>query len=226
MIEILIFEMKNFQKTLINPGDISIDFNKRLCFLNNLRSKYLTISLIICSSAFAFYDIIILQKLIDYKTFLIHFKADVIFLVFSFFFILYIFFNQVKTYKKIRTHHKYIHGAISLFILTWSFFKSIIFIKYGNGSFNIAIIALLIMSFLYLFPLRAYLIQILITFVFAFIVLLLFNFTITEIIEDLIIIVLISFISMIISQYLFYLQHKILLLESEVTKYKKPKLNK
>lgn len=213
--------MKNFQNTFINPQNISKDISKRLCFLNNIRSKYFTILLIICSSSIAFYDIIIVQKLIDYKVFLIHFKTDIIFLVFSFIFTLYIFFNQVKTHKNIRNHHKFIHGSISTFILIWSFFKSIILIKYGDGNFNIAIIAILITSSLYLFKLQVYLGQLILTFVFTTIVLLLFNFTISEFFEYIIILLIISCISIIISGYTFYLQHKILLLESEVASYKK-----
>ena len=206
--------MKNVQNTFISPPNISKDISKRLCYLNNIRSKYFTILLIVCSSVYAFYDIIILQKLIDYKVFLIHFKTDIIFLVFSFIFTLYIYFNQVKTYKKIRNHHKFIHGFISLFILAWSFFKSIILIKYGNGNLNIAIIAILLTSFLYLFPLQIYLGQLIFTLVFAFVILLLFNFTINEIFGDIIILIIISFISIIISRYVFYLQNKIFLLES------------
>ncbi|NOQ23805.1 MAG: hypothetical protein GQ564_00445 [Bacteroidales bacterium] len=213
--------MRNFQNTFINPQNISKDISKRLCFLNNKRSKYFTVLLIICSSSIAFYDIIIVQNLIDYKIFIIHFKTDIIFLVFSFIFTLYIFFNQVKTDKKIRNHHKFIHGSISIFILTWSFFKSIILIKYGNGNFNIAIIALLITSFLYLFNLQVYLSQLILTFIFTFITLLLFNLKISDFIEDFIILLTISCFSMIISQYVYYLQHKILLLESEVATYKK-----
>lgn len=208
-------EMKNFLNTLISPQNISKDITKRICFLNNIRSKYFTILLIICSSVFASYDIIVLQNLIDYNVFLIHFKTDIIFLVFSFIFTLYIFFNQVKTHKKIRNHHKYIHGFISIFILIWSFFKSIILIKYGNGNFNIAIISLLITSFLYMFPFYVYLGQLLFTLLFTFVVLLLFNFTLSNILSEVIILLIISFITFIISQYVFYIQTKLLQLESK-----------
>jgi hypothetical protein len=213
--------MKNFQKTFISPQNISKDISKRLCFLNNIRSKYITVLLIICSSSIAFYDIIIVQKLIDYKVFLIHFKTDIIFLVFSFLFTLYIFFNQVKTHKNIRNHHKFIHGSISIFILIWSFLKSIILIKYGDGNINIAIIALLITGSLFLFKLYVYLGQLMLTFAFTAIALLLLNFTISEFIEYIFILSIFSCISIIISGYIFYLQHKILLLESEVDSYKK-----
>jgi hypothetical protein len=212
--------MTSFQKLFINPQNLSEDFIKKICFLNNVRSKYFTVLLIICSSAFTFYDISIIQKLADYKVFLIHFKADIIFLVFSFVFTLYIFFNQVKTHRNIQSHHKYVHGIISIFILLWSVFKSVIFIKYGNGNYNIAVITIITTSFLYLFPLMVYFSQLLFTFVFAIIISLLYNFTIGEIINDIFFILIILFISMIISRYVFYLQLKILFKESEVMKYR------
>ena len=212
--------MTNFQKLFINPQNLSGDFNKRLCFINNVRSKYLTVLLIICSSAFTFYDISIIQKLADYKVFLIHFKADIVFLVFSFVFTLYIFFNQVKMHKNIQSHHKYVHGIISISILLWSVFKSVVFIKYGNGNYNIAVITIITTSFLYLFPLMVYLSQLLFTLVFAIIISLLYNLTIGEIINDIFFIIIILFISMIISRYVFYLQLKILFKESEVMKYR------
>ncbi len=212
--------MTSFQKLFINPQNLSEDFIKKLCFLNNIRSKYLTVFLIICSSAFTFYDISIIQKLADYKVFLIHFKADIIFLVFSFVFTIYVYFNQVKTHRNIQRHHKYVHGTISIFILLWSVFKSVTFIKYGNGNYNIAVITIITTSFLYLFPLMVYLSQLLFTLVFAIIISLLFNFTIIEIINDIFFIIIILFISMIISRYVFYLQLKILFKESEVMKYR------
>ncbi len=212
--------MTNFQKLFINPQNLSEDFSKRLCFLNNIRSKYLTVFLIICSSAFTFYDISIIQKLADYKVFLIHLKADIVFLVFSFVFTIYVYFNQVKTHRNIQGHHKYVHGIISIFILLWSVFKSVIFIKYGDGNYNIAVITILTTSFLYLFPLTVYLSQLLFTLVFAITISLLYNFTIGEIINDIFFILIILFISMIISRYVFYLQLKILFKESEVMKYK------
>ena len=215
--------MKSFQESFISSKNLSEDFIKNLCFLNNLRSKYFIIILILCSLAFTFYDISILQKLNEYNVFLIHFKADIVFLVFSFIFALYIYFNQVRTYKNIQYHHKYVHSVISIFILSWSVFKSIILIKYNNGNFNIAIISIFISSFLFIFPFAIYLGHLIFTLVFALIMSLLFNFTIHEIFNDILFIIIISCISIIISRYIFYLQLKIFVKESEVIKYRKTK---
>jgi len=242
--------MTNFIKLFSSQRNYSADFIKRMCFLNNVRSKYLTIFLILSAFAFSLYDVMIFQKTNETSVFLFHIKADIIFLVFSFIFTLYIFFNQVKTHHNIDWHHKYIHGIISLFILLWSVYKSILFIKFNDGSYNLAIIGLLITCFLYVFPLRIYLGQISISILFAFIVSLLFNLTLTEIINTIYILVLISILfaiiisllfhltltviintiyilalvsvlAFIISQNIFYLQHRILLKEREIIRYRK-----
>ena len=213
--------MTNFQKFLFYSQNLSEEFIKKLCFINNIRSKYFTIFLIICSLAFTFYDISILQKVSENMVFLIHFKTDIIFLVFSFVFALYIYFNQVKTYKNIQKHHRYIHGIISLFILFWSVYKSIILIKYSGSNYHIAAVGLLVTSFLYLFPTMVYMIQVSFTLLFATVVSLIYNFTFNEIIKDILFIFIISCLSIIISRYIFYLQVKILYKESEVNRYKK-----
>ena len=213
--------MTPLSKLFINPHNLSDDYIRKFCFLNNIKSKYLTVILIIVSSVFTFYDISVLQKTCEENVFLMHFKTDIIFFVFSFIFTLYIYFNQVKSHKHILNHHKYVHGIISLFILTWSVFKSILLVKFNDGTYYIAIISVIATSILYLFPLTVYLSQILFTFIFAVAVSLLFNFTVNKIFNDLSFIVIILFLSLIISRYLFYLQIKLLNKDSEIIKYKK-----
>ncbi len=215
--------MTAIQKFIFYSQNLSIDFIKKLCFLNNIRSKYLTIILILCSLAFTFYDISILQKMSEYKVFLIHFKTDIIFLVFSFIFAIYINFNQVKTHKDIRNHHRYIHGIISLFILFWCMFKSIIFVHYNNGHYHIAIIGIILTSFLYLFPTLIYISHLVFSLIFAVIISLLFNLTIHSIFNDIIFILVIAFLAIIISRYIIYLQIKILYKDAELNRYKKRK---
>ena len=100
------------------------EFHKKFCFMNNIRSKYFTISILVFSLLLCTYDIIILQKSIQFKFFLSCFKTDLILLVSSFLFMLFIFFNQVKSYKEIKQQHKFIHGLISFFILCWSAIKA------------------------------------------------------------------------------------------------------
>lgn len=202
------------------PKKLNTDFTRRLCFLNNIRSKYLTVLLILCASIFTFYDVYILQKITQKEAFIINFKADIIFLVFSFIFALYIFFNQVKSHKDIRNHHKYIHGIISLFMILWSIFKSVVSIKFGDGDYSIAIISIVLTSFLFIFPTLVYLGQLIFSSFFALLISLIFNLTISQIFEDISIIIIISFIAMIISHYILHLQHKVLMKELEIIKYK------
>ncbi|HAF27445.1 MAG TPA: hypothetical protein DCG75_00210 [Bacteroidales bacterium] len=212
--------MTNFYRLLHSPH-VSEDFSKRLCFLNNVRSKYLTIFLILLASVFTFYDIFILQKVSDSHIFLLHIKADIIFLVFSFIFALYIFYNQVSNHHKIKNHHKYIHGIISLFMLSWSVFKSVILIKFEDGDYSIAITCILASCILYIFPLYVYLSQLLFTFVFAVIISLLYNITFHEIINNIMLLSTILVFSMIISRYIYNLQIKILIKEKEAIRYRK-----
>lgn len=215
--------MTKSQIFFLNPQKLNNSQIKRLCFQNNLRSKYLTFFFVICSLLFSFYDVFILKKLVSAEEFLYHFKADIVFLVFSFVFALYIFFNQVKTYEHIHFHHKYVHGIISLFILLWSTFKSVIFIKYGEGDFNIAIICILLTSIIYIFPPIVYLTQLLFTFVFAIFSLLMYHFTISEISKRIILLIPILLISLLISHYIYNLQIKILTNESGIIRFSRKK---
>ena len=213
--------MTNFFKSIHRSHYVNSDFIKRICFLNNVKSKFLTIALIISSLIFSFYDVSVLQKTSDSHIFLLHLKADIIFLVFSFIFALYIYFNQVKTHHTIQKHHKFIHVIISLFILLLSTFKSVIFIKYSAGNYNLAIICILATSLIYQFPFRVFFGQIALNLFFALVLSLLLHFTISEIVKTIYILVIISFISLLISQSILYLQHKILLKEKEILRYRK-----
>ena len=152
---------------IFTPIKISDDSVKRLCFLNNVRSKYLTILLILCAIIFAFYDIRILQKTQPFDIFLFHFKSDLVFLVLSFVFALFIFFNQVKTHREIHIYHKYIHGIIAMIIMFWSVIKSVVFIKYSDGDYNIALVCILLTGLIYIFPSTIHLIQLSFTIFFA-----------------------------------------------------------
>jgi hypothetical protein len=213
--------MTLLQKFFVNPQNLSSDCIKRFCFINNVRSKYLTIFLILISAVFTFYDISVLQYTHNKTVFLMHFKTDVVFFVFSFVFTLYIYFNQVKNHKQIFNHHRYVHGIIALFILAWSVFKSILLVKYNDGTYYIAAISILVCGILYVFPTAVYISQLVFTFLLAAIISLLFNFTIDEAINDLAFIAIILFLSLIISRYLFHLHIKIMYKESEILKYKK-----
>ena len=216
-----LYSMTLLHKLFINSGNLSSDYIKRFCYLNNVRSKYLTILLIFISSIFTFYDISILQYTHNNAVFLIHFKTDIIFFVFSFIFTLYIYFNQVKSHKYILNHHRFVHGIIALFILSWSVIKSVLLVKYNDGTYYLAAISILVCGILYIFPTIVHLGQIVFTFSLAVAASFLTNLTINEIINDLSFIAVILFLSFIISRYLFYLHIKIMYKESEILKYKK-----
>ncbi len=212
--------MSIFIHLLLNQHRISEDHLKRFCFLNNIRSKYLTVAVVVVALLFTLYDFIILQNTASFDDFLLHFKTDLVFLVFSFVFVIYIFFNQVRTHKNIRTHHRFIHGIISLIILSWSVFKSVFLLQYSSGNYNIAVLGILVTGLIYVFPSAVYLFQLLFTFGMAVVISLLFNFTLTKIISDIYILVIISVISYIASRYLMYLQLKIFFKEKELIKFK------
>lgn len=203
------------------PKKLSKDFRKKVCYTNNIRSKYFTLLLITLALIYSFYDILILQKTNIHKIFLLHLKADIVFLVLSFVFTLFIFFNQVKSTQKIKKYHRYIHFVISVFVLLWSAFKSVMFIKFNEGNYNLVIICILITSMTYLFPFIIYSIQLLITLLFIIITNLIFQITVTEIVESIYIVVVISILAMIVSRIIFYQQYKILVKEKEVLRYHK-----
>jgi len=206
---------------LINLKNTGNDFLQRLCFQNNVRSKYLTLALVAIGLVFASYDILILQKTLTFNVFLIHFKTDLVFLVLSSVFTLYVYFNQVKTHRDIQKHHKYIHRVIALAVLIWSVFKSVIFVKFNGGNYNVAIICILTTGFIYVFPSVIYFAQLALTVLLALITSLIFNFTVYQIIKDLYILVTIALISFIVSRYIFYLHLRIFSKEKELARYKK-----
>jgi hypothetical protein len=205
---------------LLNQFKISNDYLKKFCFLNNVRSKYLTVTLIITALLFAFYDLKIIQNTQTFDVFLLHFKTDLVFLVLSFVFTLYIFFNQVRTHHDIRPHHKYVHGIISITVLCWSVIKSVLFIEYSGGNYNLSIICMLLTGAIYVYPSLVQMIQLFFAFFLAVFISLLLNLSISRIVEDVFILFIIALITYIVSRYILYLQLKILIKEKELVKYR------
>jgi len=203
------------------PKSLESGFFKKICLINHIRSKFFTILLILFALLYCFYDVFILKKTLVNEEFVLHLKADIVFLVLSFFFTLFIYFNQVKSSQKLKTHHRYIHFVITIFVLLWSAFKSVIFVKFNEGNYNLAIICILITSIIYLFPFIMYSIQLLINLLFIITTNLVFQITITEIAKSIYMVILISVLAMIISRIMFYQQHKILTKEKEVLQFRK-----
>jgi len=213
--------MKLLSVLSLNRKFTGDDFLQRLCYQNNVRSKYLTFAIIIFGLLFASYDILILQKTLTFDVFLIHFKTDLVFLVLSCIFTLYIYFNQVRTYRDIHRHHKYIHGIISLTILIWTAFKSILFMQYNEGNYFLTFIGILTTGLVYIFPAIIHFTQLVTTILFAIITSLIFNFTLYQIAEDLYIVIIIALISFTVSRYIFHLQLKIYSKDKELLRYKR-----
>lgn len=212
--------MSLFVNLLLNQFKISNDYLKKLCFLNNVRSKFLTILLILASLLFALYDIKFVQTTETLNIFLLHFKTDLLFLVLSFVFTLYIFFNQVRTHHDIRPHHKYVHRIISIAVLCWSVTKSVLFIKFDEGNYYLSIICILLTGFIYIYPSLIQMIQFVFMLFLAILISLLLHFSITQIANDIFILIIVTTIIYIVSRYILYLQLKILIKEKELVKYR------
>jgi len=200
---------------------ISEEYSKRFCFINNIRSKYVIVVLISIALCLNCYDIFILQKKIDYNYFLTHFKSDIILLVFSFAFALFIFFNQVKSHVQIHNYHKIIHGIISLFILCWSAFKTAISLLDGHSNYFILVIAVIFISTIYHFKSIAQLFQYTLSILFLASSFLLYNIAISEFIKELVYMAVIFAVSFGISRHLFHMQLTIFNKEAETAIYKK-----
>jgi len=188
---------------------------KKFCFLNNIRSKYLTISLLCISVLLTSYDILILQITEDFVFFLINFKTDIILLVASFVFMIYIFFHQVKTYKEINKQHKLIHGLISVFILCWSAFKTSIYVENNESCLYFYISSVLILSIIYLFPWYIYISQFIFSIFFFSISLILVNMNVINVFYNVLIIFFFYLISLVGSSYIYYLQTNLFIKENE-----------
>ena len=210
----------SFLTEIIRSDSVNNEFIKKFCFINNLRSKYLTICLLIVSVILTSYDILILQKVSDFKFFLINFKTDLILLVASFIFMVYIFFNQVKSYKEIKKQHKFTHGIISLFILCWSSFKTLIYLESDIQSTYFLIGSILIISIVYIFPRIILFLQISFTVLFYIIGLLMLHMPFNKVIFDVLFIALFFILAFIISIYIYGIQTKLLLKDTELSSLK------
>ena len=164
--------MKDIYK-LINLKSENPELIKKFCFINNIRSKYLTIGLLILALILTSHDVVITQKTKQFHFFLSQFKTDLILLVSSVVFTIYIFFNQVKSYKEVTNQHKFIHGLISLFFICWSVVKTTFYLSNGGTNIYFLIASIFIVSILYVFPFYIYFSQILFT-IFLFSIFLLF----------------------------------------------------
>jgi len=156
-------------KPIIIPPYLEQEIYVKLCYINNLRAKFLTIGLVLYSIFISFYDVLFSQKIKEHDEFISHFKLDVILVVFSVIFTIYIYFNQVKSAKHIKSYHKTIHTIISFFILCWGAAKAC------NSSFSseivpqVFLISAFISAVVFYFPFYNFLLQLLLS-VFCYVV--------------------------------------------------------
>lgn len=211
----------NFQLlNIFRSENLNTEIIKKFCFFNNVRSKYFTVIILLLSVILSSYDILILQKIANFKFFLVNFKADIVLLVSSIIFTVYIYFNQVKSYKEIRKQHKFIHGIISLFILCWSALKSIMYNTVSTDNLYFFIGFILLFSVLYLLPKNIFLFQSAFTISFFIACSFMFNLKLDYVFKNLVFIVLFYVLAFIVSRYIYHLQYQIILKDKELEKYK------
>ncbi|MFP4024635.1 MAG: hypothetical protein ACLFVR_08915 [Thiohalospira sp.] len=192
-----------------------------LCLINNQRAKFGSILFLIIAFFSTLYNFVIYQKSIEPKLFFLHFKVDIILLVFTIVFLLYVFYNQIKELSEVRNHHRLIHGAISLIIISWGAVKSSLTILSDDNNYYIYLITILITSVIFYFPFVMYLSQIIFSYLLLWLIHLLFDISFKTFFFDLSYIFVFLIISFTISRILFYYKVKFLLKEREISKLKK-----
>ena len=129
----------------------------------------------------------------------------------------YIFFNQVKSAKEIRSQHKITHGTIALFILGWSAFKTSIFIGESNTLY-IFIFSIIAVSVIYIFPISVYIGQLFFSVIVFCASILLNNIKLNSLFHYLLILLLFYTLSILINKYIYNLHTRMFLKDLEIKK--------
>lgn len=193
---------------------------KKICLINNLKAKFTSILFLAIALFSSTYDFIIYQKILTYQVFMLHFKTDIILLVFCFIFLIYVFFNQVTDLKEIKKHHRLIHGAISVLIMSWGAVKSGLTLLSQENHYYIYILTILIISVIFYFPFIINFLQIFFSYLLLWLIHLLFNISLKSAFSDMIYILIFITISFIISRILYYHKVKSIIKENEISKLK------
>lgn len=173
--------MLNSLRTIPIPPYLEQDIFKKFCYINNLRARTFTIGLVIYSLFITSYDVVFSQHTSGQEEFIGQFKLDMILIVLAVIFTIYIFFNQVKSTRHIKTYHRSIHTIISFFVMCWGAAKAC------NSSFTDEIIsqnyiiAIFLTAFVFYFPFYNYLLQILLSILFYIFIGLFYQIEIGEI---------------------------------------------
>jgi hypothetical protein len=210
-------------KPIIIPPYLQQEIDKKLCFANNLRAKNFTIALVVYSLFISTYDVVFNQRIHQQGEFLSQFKLDLILIVFSVIFTIYIFFNQVKSAKHIKSYHRIIHTIISFFLLCWGAAKAC------NSSFSqeiliqVYLISVFITVFMFYFPFYNYLFQLLLSIFFYIFMGLYYQIEIDEIFRLGFFNLLLIMIAFLISRFLVYQKTEYFLKEYEIFRLKDEK---
>lgn len=194
---------------------------KKICLINNLRAKFTSILFLTIALISTLYDFMIYQKILNYDVFILHFKTDIILLVFCFIFLIYVFFNQVTDLKEIKKHHRLIHGAISLIIMSWGAVKSGLTLLSEEDHYYVYILTILIISVIFYFPFVINFLHLLFSYLLLWIIHLFFNINLKSAFHDMIYLFIMITIAFIISRILYYHKVKFLIKENEISNLKK-----
>jgi hypothetical protein len=211
-------------KPIIIPPYLEQEIYVKLCYINNLRAKFLTISLVFYSIFISSYDVLFSQKLRQHNEFVSQFKLDIILIVFSVIFTIYIYFNQVKSAKHIKSYHKIIHTIISFFILCWSAAKAC------NSSFSneiipqVFLISVFISAVVFYFPFYNFLLQLLVSIFFYVIIALYYQIEIDLIFRMGVFNIIIVSLAFLTSRLLIHQKIEYFLKEYEINRLKDEKL--
>lgn len=213
--------IKNLIYKLYIDHYITPRISRHLCFKNNLRARGICILFLFIALISTIYDFLIYKNTVDFKLFIAHFKADIIFMILTIIFLLYVFYNQVKKSNEIKRQHQFIHGAISLLIISWGAVKSSLTLLTDDINYYIYFITVLITAVTFYFPFIIYLSQIIFSYLLLWLIHLLLDITLKTFFFNLSFIFILLLIAFFISRVLYYYKVKHLMKEEEITKLKK-----
>jgi len=199
---------------------VTKNISKSLCYTNNIRARFICILFLFIALLSSVFDFLIFKHTVIHQLFILHFKTDIIFLICTILFLLYIFYNQVKKVKEITKYHRIIHGAISLIIILWGTIKSSLTILTNDVNYYIYFITVLITAVIFYFPFIMYLSQVIFSYILLWLTHILLNISFNDFLYNLGFMFILLMIAFIISRTLYYYKVKSLLKEREITKLK------
>ncbi|OFX82261.1 MAG: hypothetical protein A2W99_09395 [Bacteroidetes bacterium GWF2_33_16] len=216
--------MLNSLKPINIPPYLEQEINKKFCLINNIRAKFFTIALVVYALFITSYDVVFSQRIRQQDDFISQFRLDLILIVFSVIFTIYVYFNQVKSVKHIRSYHRTIHTIISFFVMCWGAARAC------NSSFSNEIIvqvyltSIFITAFVFYFPFFNYLVQLILSVFFYIFIGLYYQIEINLIFNFAIFNFILIIFAFLISRLLIHQKTEFFLKEYEINRLKDEKL--